>query len=252
MSWLSSQGTFVKKNGLAFAGRPWSKAGQLDGFDVGRSHKARAVEMFGGKCCSNKQKHTSNCDWSAWAELDRRQGCPSWAAAVRAAGAMHMCLGQGSVPSLTSWWGENKLQGQAVALRRVLLWLSSLCMPVCPCMRALCAPCSQAHVVSVRLYTLYTCVLLHHSVADCAVLTFQFVTGSGICCTSPSLGTTSGLFWAPFRVAQSSSMSCGVSWVVSLCRVSSKPWLQCQFAKEFSILSSRSSICYVSDKQPHG
>lgn len=78
------------------------KAGQLDGFDMGRSHKAGAVEMFGGRCCSNRQKQRSKRGLVAWAELERRPGSPSWAAAVHAAEALPECLWQRNIPPLAS------------------------------------------------------------------------------------------------------------------------------------------------------
>lgn len=173
MSWFSSQGTFVKKSGLAFAGRPWSKAGRLDGFDMGRSCKARAVEMFGGKCCSNKQKHTSNCDWSAWAELDRRQGRPSWAAAVRAAGAMHTCLGQDRVPPLTSWWGENKLQGTSCCSEKgvvVTVIVVHACVfmhvcTLCSLQPGTCCFCTSVHIIYTHPSAPLSCRLC--SIARC-------------------------------------------------------------------------------------
>lgn len=78
------------------------EAGQLDGIDTGRSRKAGAVEMFGERCCSNQQKQRSKHGSVAWAELGRRPGSPSWAAAVRAAQALPLCLWQRNVPPLAS------------------------------------------------------------------------------------------------------------------------------------------------------
>lgn len=78
------------------------KAGQLGGFGVGRSRKAGAVEMFGGRCCSNQQKQRSKHGSVAWAELEMRPGSPSWAAAVHVAEALPVSLWQRNVPPLAS------------------------------------------------------------------------------------------------------------------------------------------------------
>lgn len=78
------------------------KGGQLDGIAMGRSQEAEAVEMFGGRCCSNQQKQRSKHGWAAWAEPARRPGSPGGAAAPHAAEALPVRLRQRNGPPLAS------------------------------------------------------------------------------------------------------------------------------------------------------